>query len=372
MKRIALAAGLAACFGLFAAPAARGDDSILRHDPKAGKDVNISATIEEETPAGVKAKIGKDSQVIPPDEIVFIAYKANDVSEIEFKTPFGHEQLALEKMGDDRKNEYAQALMMYQALLKRVKGVPNAERFVQYRIAMVAVDQVKDDPTKRPAAIDALNSYRAANSGGWEIVPATKTVARLLEEGGDQDGARRAYEELAANAEVPKDIKLSTNLLVAKMLVRAKKFPDAEQKLKAVLADTADEKQKAYVQVYLAQTQVAQGNVKDAEAPLRAVLQATTDDNLKALAYNALGDFYQQSKQPEEAFWQYLRVDVLFNQDPEEDARALYSLWKLYDSVRSDPQRRGECLERLKDKRFAGTEYQARALKEAEEEKKAP
>jgi predicted negative regulator of RcsB-dependent stress response len=372
MKRIALAAALAASFALSAAPAATADDAILRRDPKSGKDSTVRGTIENETPAGVKIKVGKDSQIIPPDEIVYVAYQAKDVSEIQFQTPFGHEQKAQESKGDDRKNEYAQALMLYKALLNGVKGSPNAERFIQYRIAMVAVEQAADDPALRGAAIDALNAYRSANTGGWEVVPATKTVARLLEESGDQTGARHAYEELAANPETPKEIKLSTNLLVAKMLVKDRKFPEAEQKLKAVLADTADEKQKAFVQVYLAQAQVAQGNVKDAEAPLRAVIQTAADDNLKALAYNALGDFYQQSKQPEEAFWQYLRVDVLFNQDPEEDARALYNLSKLYDSVRGDQQRRSECLVRLKDKRFAGTEYQARALKEAESEKKEP
>ena len=57
---------------------------------------------------------------------------------------------------------------------------------------------------------------------------------------------------------------------------------------------------------------------------------------------------------------------MLYNQDREEHARALYNLWKLFESVRADAQRSKECLKRLKDKSLAGTEYQDRAIKETE------
>ena len=370
MNRIALAAGLAACLGLFAATA-RADDSVLRRGP-GGKDVNVSGTIVEESPAGIKIKVGKDAQLIPPEDILHVAYQLKDVTEIEFSTPYGKEQQALGLTGEERKKGLTEALTLYQALQKKLQASPNARRYIDYRIAMVAVDQVKDDSPKTPAAIEALKAFCSANGGGWEIVPATKTAARLLEDSGDKAGARQVYEQLAANPDVPKAIQLSTNLLVARMLVRDKKYPEAEQKLKAVLAGTMDEKQRAYVQVYLAQTQVAQGNIKDAEKPLRDAAKGDGDDDLKALAYNALGDYYLKSNQPDEAFWQYLRVDALYNQDREEHARALYNLWKLFDSARSDPQRARECLEKLKDKSLDGTEYHDLAVKESAGETKAP
>ena len=370
MKRIALAAGLAACFALFAAPVARADDSVLRRDPKTGKDVTVSGVIQEETPAGVKIKVGKDSVVIPPDEIADIAYDLKAVGDIEFRTPYGKEQQALGLTGADRKKGLEEALRMYQALEKKLKESPAAQRYIDYRIAMLAVHQAKDDPTKAEAAITALNDYRTANSGGWEIVPVTKTLARLLEDKGDQAGARQAYEDLAANPDVPKDVALATNLQVAQMLLREKKYGEAEQKLKGVAAGMKpDDPQRAYVSVYLASTQVAQGHLKEAEQPLKDAIKASGDDNLKALAYNALGDYYQANKQPEEAFWDYLRVDVLYGQDREEHARALYNLWKLFESVRTDQQRSNECLDKLKA--LTGTEYAARAEKEAGAEEDA-
>ncbi len=273
---------------------------------------------------------------------------------------------------DQRKKDLAEVLVGYQKLEKQLKSAPNALRYVQYRMAMLAVDAAKGDPSKVKAAIDALNNFRSTNSAGWEIVPATKTVARLLEDSGDKKGALDAYDDLGRNPDVPADIRLNTNLLVAHMLIQDGKFDGAEKKLSSVLAETKDPKQKAYVQVNLIQTQVAQGKATS-PADLQGLIKgAGDDDKLKALAYNTLGDYYQQAKQPDEAFWQYLRVDVLFNQDREERARSLYNLWKLFDSVRHDPQRSRECLDRLKDKALDGTEFQARAIKEGDAGVKSP
>ena len=51
------------------------------------------------------ARSGRNSMVTqePPEEIVYVSYQAKDVSEIQFQTPFGHEQKAQESKGDDRK-----------------------------------------------------------------------------------------------------------------------------------------------------------------------------------------------------------------------------------------------------------------------------
>jgi len=367
MKRILLSV-----FVLFiAAASSQAQDVVVRRDPRGGKDVSVSGTIEQESPAGVKIKVGKESQLIPSEDILSVAYRLPTVSEIEFGTPYGKEQQAMTKAGPVRKVELADVLKQYQDLEKKVKGTPNALRYIQYREAMLAVDRAKDDPAVD--AVAALNAFRTANSGGWEIVPATKAVADLLEAKGDQAGARAAYEELAANPEAPPAVQLAANLQVARLLSRDGKYADAEQKLKAVAAGLKpDDPQRTYVQVSLAQTQVAQGNLKEAEAPLKAAIQGAGDDHLKSLAYNALGDYYLQNKQPDEAFWQYLRVDVVYNQDREEHARALYHLWKLFETARGDQSRSNESLQKLEDKSLAGTDYQARALKEAAGAKKAP
>ena len=72
---------------------------------------------------------------------------------------------------------------------------------------------------------------------------------------------------------------------------------------------------------------------------------------------NAFGDYFRARKQDEDAFWHYLRVDVLFAGDKEEHAKALYWLSKLFESVKKDKIKAQECVEKLKSKDLDGTEY---------------
>jgi hypothetical protein len=86
---------------------------------------------------------------------------------------------------------------------------------------------------------------------------------------------------------------------------------------------------------------------------------------IKALAANTLGDYYRETGKQEDAFWQYLWVDIVYNQDKHEQAKALYHLSKLFDHVKGDAARAVACRERLlKDKEFSGLEYQKLAAKE--------
>ena len=60
----------------------------------------------------------------------------------------------------------------------------------------------------------------------------------------------------------------------------------------------------------------------------------------------------------EDALWAYLWVDVVYHQNRQEHAKALYHLYKLFKD-RQDEAKAKQCKERLeKDKQFAGLEYQ--------------
>jgi hypothetical protein len=172
-------------------------------------------------------------------------------------------------------------------------------------------------------------------------------------------------------------VRTASNLKSAKLLMRAEDFKGAETKLRAIAAELKEnDPQRGYLLVNIAQAQIAQNNLGDDVEKQLTTAASGGDDALKAAAHNALGEFFEMKKQPEEAFWHYLRVDVMFSQDREEDAKALYHLVKLFDSVRKDLEKSQKCYDRLTDKSFAGTEYQAKALKEKPKEaggdKKAP
>ena len=277
------------------------------------------------------------------------------------------------KPADQRQKDLADVLVGYRKLEKQLKSAPNALRYVQYRMAMLAVDQAKADPSKAKAAIDALNDFRSTNSAGWEIVPATKTVARLLEDSGDKKGALDAYDDLGRNPDVPSDIRLNTNLLVAHMLIQDGKFDAAEKKLSSVLADTKDEKQKAYVQVYL---HPDAGGAGQGDEPGRSA----GPDQGRRRRRQAEGDGVQHAGRLLPA-GQAARRGVLglpaggrAVQPGPRGTRsgAVQSMEAVRLGAAAIRSGRRECLDRLKDKAMDGTEYQARAIKEAEAGTKTP
>ena len=119
------------------------------------------------------------------------------------------------------------------------------------------------------------------------------------------------------------------------------------------------------LKVYLAACDIAARKYDGVEKDLKTVIESGADSDVKALARNTLGDYYRAKGDDEKAFWEYLWVDVHYNQDREELSRALYNLSKLFVEVRQDKVRAKECLDRLCDeKQFGGLEYHRKAVAE--------
>jgi hypothetical protein len=344
----------------------RGQDVIYYTDPATKKEVNVTAVIEQEGPAGVKIKQGKDTKLISSLDITQITYKQNKVAALDFRAPSGKEAIALKKSKpEERVPILLEALKLYQDMAPQLRDVPNAYRYIQYKIAEVKYRLAQDDPTHVAGAVEALRAYAKEYPTGWEVVPALKLLAQLEEQKGNTDGARQAYEDLANVPDVPRDLKQTSELLVAQLLVRGNRHAEAETRLAGLKGRMQQgDPQLPMVTVYLVQTQMAQNKLDNVEKQLKGVLGATADANLKASGHNTLGDYYRLKGQNEDAFWQYLRVEVMYPQDKNEHARSLYWLWKLFDKAKNDPVRSEECYNKLADKEYTGTEYQARALGE--------
>jgi hypothetical protein len=70
---------------------------------------------------------------------------------------------------------------------------------------------------------------------------------------------------------------------------------------------------------------------------LRSVIDRTTDPALKAAAYNVLGDCLRRDpKQKKEALYAYLWVDVVYNQDAAEVAKATSRLAELFGELKDE------------------------------------
>ncbi len=368
MKRILFAIVVPCAFAALASRCA-AQDTIRFFNRKLGREDTAKAAILEESPGKLRFRVGAQKpEEIAPSDILEITYQPPaGVNGPDWRSPAGKEDRARKEKDPKRKELLLQeALAGYRTLLPRLADAPAQRRHVQYRIAAVLAALAEADPRRTEEAIDALKKFKAGFGDGWQLVPAVKTLARLHEQKGDGAGAQAAYEELAANAAAPQDVRQEASLLVVRYLLRKGQHDEAARKAKAVRAGlTADDPLAMRLQAYLTACDVAAGRLDGAEKQLKALLASGADADAKALARNTLGDYYRARGQNDEAFWEYLWVDVHYNQDREELAKALYYLAKLFADVRKDTQRAREYLDRLCDeKEFGGLDFHKKALAE--------
>ncbi len=367
MKRLRFPAALLVMLGAAVLAWAEDKVTVSYFDPAAKKEVDVTGTLDADGPAGVRLKTGGKMGIkdFAPQEVRALTYEipSKKMTAYEFRQPQGKVTRAQKATkAADRLNLLDEAIQGFKDLDGQLKDHAGAHRYLQWKIAEVKVLQSKDDPTKLDAALAALAAYKDEFKDGWEVVPCLKMLAQMLEEKGDAEGASKAYADLAAVPDLPREMKQESEILGVRLLLRVSKYADAEARLKALQAGLArDDPQRAFVDVCLVQSQMAQGNTSGAEPQLQAVLRTATEANVRGLANNLLGDYYRLKNQPEQAFWHYLRVDFLYNQDKEEQAKALFYLSKLFDKVKNDPVRAEECLTRLRSSAFAGTAYQRQA-----------
>jgi hypothetical protein len=361
-----LAAVLAA-----AVPAARGQDVVDYFDPasKAPNRVErVRGAIESENPLGIRIKpTDGPAKDIPAGDVRYVRYKSAAVPELDYRRPFGLEDRALGQTKDEaRRRLLGEALQGYREVLSKVKESPPAQSYFEYRIARVLAFQAEDDRTKLDDAIAAFTAYARAHTDGWEIVAALKQLARLHEDKGDLAAAGQTYAALAAVPGLTPKVRLDSDLLGVRLLLRAGRLAEAEKKLAALdAALPAGDPAKPAVQVFLAKAKLARGDDAGVEAQVKSALAAGGDYAVGAAGHNVLGDYYLKAGRPEDAFWEFLRVDVQYGEEREEAAKALYHLAQLFDKVKNDKVRAQECLARLQDKgQFGGTEYQKKASAE--------
>lgn len=348
-------------------------DTVYYIDPVSKKEVTIDGPIQEETPSGLKIKDKTGVKTITPQAIRQITYTQPKVGAADFRKPFTAESKALSaEKPADKKKFFADALQIFDEMREQLRDQPNAHRYIKFKIAQMKVRLAQLDPDDKKladAASAALNEYRTDFTTGWEIVPCLQMMAEYEEQKGDLAKAQAAYETLVLIPDAPPELKQKSEILIAQMMVRGRRYAEAEKKLEVLQKTLApDDPQRAFITVTFAEALLNQNKLDQAETSLKTALGASTDPTLRATAHNLLGDFYLLKRQDEEAFWHYLRVDTLYSQDRTEHAKALYHLWKLFDKVKNDPARAEQCHEKLTtDKAYAATDYGRRAAKEKPE-----
>jgi tetratricopeptide (TPR) repeat protein len=307
--------------------------------------------------------------------------KNSDLSDIVYD---GEPEEASAGRQAENRRAYEQALQHYTEALKRVPPDRKLLRtHLEYKVARMLVNLADAGSLDaRSKAIDALRKFVSANPDARQTVEALDTLSRLLAmDGQSADEVIRAFQALRQKHGNDKEIATRCDLFESQLLIQdgqllmrdrreeaKKKYEQARAKLQGML-DAVSGADAIRVRVWLAECRAVLGNHEEALQEIDAILAQTGDDPaLRAIAHLGRGDCYRLNNQYREAMWDYLWVDVVYNQDREQQARALYYLHECFENLKdSDPQaaaRAKEARERLlTDPRFKDTRYQKLAGK---------
>jgi tetratricopeptide (TPR) repeat protein len=341
-----------------------------------GKDKAIKGKIKGESPKAVS--IGKD--VIPAEDVVDIVYELKDIAgNIKYKAAAKAEKESLDPAQEaKRKEKLAEALKKYEEI-PVPDGDAFAKRHIEYKIAMLKVRQVQEDGDPADKAIAKLRDFvkKKENAAGWQISSVYQTLGRLLVDGGDYPGAEDIYGKLARLDGLSDDMRQEAKLLAIHAKIQGGKYSDARDDL-AELQKELPKASRFHARARVAEAEclVAESKKFDkkddpARAKLfetaighvRGVIKDSNDRYVKAVGHNTLGYCYLEQGKTKDAIWEFLWVDVEYNQDRIQHAKALYHLWDLF-SKEGDAPNAQKCREALMAPQFAGLEYQRLVQKE--------
>jgi hypothetical protein len=359
MKRL-LNAGVLVCLVVLIAPPAHAEDEITYLD-RAGKEARLSGTIQSESPGQIliKPTVGSALKTVPARAVVDVAYNMPLAQKQAYRSAVrleGTSERAAKE--EDRRRDLAAAIKAYEDLRDRLSE-ERARRQAEFKVARLQARRAEDDPATADAAIASLTRFMNQYPKSWQLTRCADLLAGLQESREDWAGAQRTYEGLAAVPDLPPEVRQEVELKVVHTLTAARRYADAEKRIEELSRTTPpDGIQAARLQIALAECQAAAGKAEPAAALLEALINRTGDPDVKALAYNALGDCHRLANKPKDALWDYLWVDVIYHQNREEHARALYHIAKLFAELKDDARAK-QYRERLeKDRQFSGLKYQ--------------
>jgi tetratricopeptide (TPR) repeat protein len=217
---------------------------------------------------------------------------------------------------------------------------------------------------EKMAAEAALRQFCTDHKESFHFYPAAELAGDVAAAAGRFVDAAKYYNAVAG---APWDeTRIRASVALARMLSAQGKFSEALEKYDAVAKDvdtpeTGPLKQQAVVgrAVCLAET----GKPDEAIALIvdpKGVIATNDpkDSKLMARAYNALGTAYAKANKKKDAILAFLHTDLLYFQDPDAHAEALYNLATLFQETNKS-DRSIEARNTLKQ-RYAGSVWETK------------
>lgn len=332
MIRLAARGGLAlALIAVVIGSAARGQPALPRVEYRDPKDGQIHTT-DSEIKAGA---VGY--QIVPSGSKIPISLAPANIIRV-----FPGELPGLDRNKDivplfdaEKKGDTAKALTGYEELRKR-PGLTDARtrQFLEFKRAILSAQLAdaaaeagwKDRATEAAGLLDAyLGQYQT----GWELWPLARTYARLQLQLGQPAKAADMWARLTRmEVELPADLRVEAGLQEVDSLIRARDWSVAGTRAKAVAAGTGPAKERATIYQIAAQT--GTGTQAAGVKLIEDQLAKTKDPAVRATGYEMIGELYLAAKKPRDAMWAYLWVEVVYNQDRDEVAKAMIRLAEVF------------------------------------------
>jgi tetratricopeptide (TPR) repeat protein len=352
---------LSALAALLATAATGRADDVYLH--KAKDKPSYAGTITKESSVSIKIDTFKND--IPAEEIRDIVYTVEPVAVMvnKYKPAMKAEQAAQNVKDLEAKAKlYKEAIQLYEEALQGLKGEqPFARRHLEYKIALVRwhMAQDLDQPDLFKKAFASLAQYRSKHPQTWQVLQCLRLLAQWhLERKEFQDAEKILWELNLSGAK--ESIRFDAGLAAIDALAQGGNYKDARAQLEVML-EKLPKDSPANLRIRIALVEcLAYGDKKDLDQAKKLaaeVLNETKDKTLRALAYNALGVCYAKHKLWREASWEFLWVDMIYNQDKKVHAKALYYLVVVFENL-GEVDRAREWRTTLDSSAYVDTHYQ--------------
>lgn len=238
----------------------------------------------------------------------------------------------------DRKKALQDAKKSFQTILPQLTGTKFAARHVQYKLATIQAKLAETDAEVK-AAIEELKKFSDEHLESWQRPACMMLMAQLQSEAKDLKGAAQTLDTLAKLPGLPKAEQDRFDLDSIQLLIRGKAYTDATKRANQRLLDIKqgplhtklEMLQKGAIACDPAKFEAGRAELAKAISKIDA-----KDQSLHGFAHNVLGDVLLANNKAKEALYEYLYVDVIYNQDRNEHIKACTQLASLFSQLKQE------------------------------------
>lgn len=239
---------------------------------------------------------------------------------------------------------YADALESLSELSRGELKRNEVKQEFDFLLAFSAAKMALAGQGKVEPATAEVRKFLTQNRESFHLTEAIELLGDLQSAAGDPEGARKQYAKLG-RAPSPYH-KARSAVLIGMLLQSQKKHAEAIAEFERAIAAAADDanakNQKLEAMLLTAISRSASGDVEQSAKTVKKIIAEADPEDTKLLAraYNALGDCFLASNNPQAARDAFLHVDLLFASASADHAKALYELSRLWGTLGNETRAR--------------------------------